>query len=180
MMERSIKLSSFDLSFDRKVQIARMVRFPPVQSLMNWAIRLFVPRHRAGVILICMDDQQRILLLRHVFHPNAPWGPPGGWLGRDESPAKCALRELKEETGLSAELGPVVQISYESPPNQLAVAFLGKLKPGSMKLSSEIIEAKWFRADALPQPQYPFVKRAIFAAVDEYHRWQMLERKSNE
>jgi NADH pyrophosphatase NudC (nudix superfamily) len=90
------------------------------------------------------------------------------------------LRELKEETGLSAELGPVVQISYESPPNQLAVAFLGKLKPGSMKLSSEIIEAKWFRADALPQPQYPFVKRAIFAAVDEYHRWQMLERKSNE
>ncbi len=157
-----------------------MVSFPPVQSLMNWAIRLFVPRHRAGVILICMDDQQRILLLRHVFHPNAPWGPPGGWLGRDESPAKCALRELEEETGLSAELGPVVQISYESPPNQLAVAFLGKLKPGTMKLSSEIIEAKWFRADALPQPQYPFVRRAILAAVNDYQRWQMLERESNE
>lgn len=157
-----------------------MVGFPPIQRLMHWAIRLFVPRHRAGVILICIDDQQRILLLRHVFHPNAPWGPPGGWLGRDESPGECALRELEEETGLGAELGPVVQISYESPPNQLAVAFLGKLRPGPMRLSSEIIEAKWFRTDALPQPQYPFVKRAIVAAVDKYNQRQMLECKSNE
>lgn len=162
------------------MQIARVVSFPPIHGLMQWAIRLFVPRHRAGVILICIDDQQRILLLRHVFHPKAPWGPPGGWLARDESPKDCALRELEEETGLRAELGPVVQISYESPPNQLAVAFLGKLKPGPMKFSSEIIEAKWFRADALPQPLYPFIRRAIVAAVDEYHRWQMLERESNE
>jgi hypothetical protein len=60
------------------------------------------------------------------------------------------------------------------------VAFIGKLKPGPMRLSSEIIEAKWFQADALPQPLYPFVKRAIDAAVDEYRRWQMLEHESNE
>lgn len=157
-----------------------MVSFPPIRGLMHWAIRLFVPRHRAGVILICLDDQDRVLLLRHVFHPKAPWGPPGGWLGRYESPGECALRELEEETGLEAELGPVVQISYESPPNQLAVAFIGKLKPGPMRLSSEIIEAKWFQADALPQPQYPFVRRAIVAAVGEYRRWQMLELESNE
>lgn len=157
-----------------------MVSFPPIQGLMGWAIRLFVPRHRAGVILVCLDDHGRVLLLRHVFHPKAPWGPPGGWLGRYESPGDCALRELGEETGLEADLGPVVQISYESPPNQLAVAFIGKLKPGPMRLSSEIIEAKWFQADALPQPLYPFVKRAIDAAVDEYRRWQMLEHESNE
>jgi 8-oxo-dGTP diphosphatase len=157
-----------------------MVSFPPIQSLMGWAIRLFVPRHRAGVILICLDDQQRVLLLRHVFHPKAPWGPPGGWLERYESPADCILRELEEETGLDADLGPVVHISYESSPDQLAVAFLGKLKPGPMRLSSEIIEAKWFHIDALPQPQYPFVQRAIVAAIDEYRRRQMLERESNE
>jgi hypothetical protein len=34
-----------------------------------------------------------------------------------------------------------------------------------MNLSSEIIEAKWFRPDSMPQPIFPFVEEAVAAAV---------------
>ncbi|MCA9936473.1 MAG: NUDIX domain-containing protein [Ardenticatenaceae bacterium] len=131
---------------------------------MQMAIRLTVPRQRIGVCVVIFDEQQRVLLLRHVFHPYYPWGLPGGWLGRDEDPAAGALREVREETGLTAVLGSVLQITHDSSPPHLTVAFLAELQPGSMTLSSEIIEARWFAMDDLPG-LYPFMISAVETAV---------------
>ena len=42
--------------------------------------------------------QGQVLLVEHVFHPYAPWGLPGGWIDRNESPSQTAvIRELQEE-----------------------------------------------------------------------------------
>lgn len=147
---------------------------------MGLAIRLVVPRHRAGVVVVCFDNRQRILMLRHVFHPGAPWGPPGGWLARGESPGECALRELKEETGLTADLGPMVYTSMESRPDQISIAFMASVRPGPIQLSSEIIEADWFQPEDLPQPLYSYVKMAIAAAVAENHKIFTSERQRYE
>ena len=81
---------------------AQWVKRPFLQRLMILAVHLIVPKQRIGVGLVVFDEQDRVLLLKHVFHPKTPWGLPGGWLGRDESPEQCALRELMEETGLTA------------------------------------------------------------------------------
>ncbi len=158
----------FDLNSQRKEHLASVVRFPLMRYLLGIAIKLFVPRHRTGVLVICFDDQQRILMLRHVFHPGTPWGPPGGWLGRRESPAECALRELNEETGLTADLGKVIHLTFESPSNQIMIAYTAYVHTaGPMELSSEIIEADWFHPNSLPQPLYTFVEDAVAAAVRE-------------
>jgi 8-oxo-dGTP diphosphatase len=157
----------FDLNSQRKEHLASIVRLPLMRHLLGIAIKLFVPRHRTGVLVICFDDQQRILMLRHVFHPGTPWGPPGGWLGRRESPADCALRELNEETGLTADLGKVIHLSFELP-DQIMIAYTAYVHAvGPMELSSEIIEAGWFHPDSLPQPLYTFVKEAVAAATSE-------------
>jgi ADP-ribose pyrophosphatase YjhB (NUDIX family) len=153
------------LSFERKEQLAKLVRLPLLRIPMGLAIRLIVPKHRMGIALVCLDSSGRVLLLRHVFHPTIPWGLPGGWLDRGESPADCALRELREETGLSADLGLVVHVSREHKPNHLVIAYGATIRSGSMTLSGEIIEAKWFWPDILPQPLFPFVEEAISAAV---------------
>lgn len=105
-------------------------------------------------------------MLRHVFHPHTPWGLPGGWLARDESPAECAHRELWEETGLTANLGPVIHLSREPKPPHLGIVFLAKIVPGQVKLSTEILEATWFESDSLPSPLLPFVEEAIVKAKD--------------
>lgn len=147
--------------------VARLVRIPLLHRLMFIGIRVFVPRQRMGIVTVLLDDEQRVLLLRHVFHPTYPWGLPGGWLGRNEAPADAAVREVKEETGLTAVLGPVIQVRREENPPHIGMAYIGRVLPGEIKLSGEIIEAAWFAVDEMPEPLLPFIRDAIHTAIEQ-------------
>jgi len=87
-----------DLSNRQKERLAGLVRQPLAAFILSMAVRILVSRHRTGVTLVCFNSQNRILMLRHVFRPSTPWDLPGGWLERNETPADCALRELREES----------------------------------------------------------------------------------
>jgi ADP-ribose pyrophosphatase YjhB (NUDIX family) len=150
---------------DYKEEIARLVRRPPFNRLLTLGVRLFVPRQRVGVALVTFNSDEEVLLLRHVFHTQNPWGLPGGWLARNEAPPDGLRREIREELALGVTLGPLLQLAHESVPPHLVVAFLGRLDPGPMRLNSEIIEARWFGRDNLPQPLWPFATRAIDAGL---------------
>ena len=144
-----------------KKRLARLVRFPLIRQFMVWGIFLTVPKQRIGVAIVALDEEQRVFLLRHVFHPYAPWGLPGGWLNRNEDPEVGALRELMEETGLSAEIGPVMLIARGESPSHTTIVYKADLKPGKMKLSLEILEAGWFAVDELPLMMPSLAKDAI-------------------
>ncbi|MEM7728351.1 MAG: NUDIX domain-containing protein [Pseudomonadota bacterium] len=59
-----------------------------------------------GVICLRGDD---VLLIRRGQPPRkGEWSLPGGRIEAGESEAEAALRELAEETGVSAALGPKV------------------------------------------------------------------------
>lgn len=148
---------------------------------MGLAVKIVVARHRAGVKLVCFDDDDRILFLRHVFHPEAPWDLPGGWLDRNESPAECALRELGEETGLEAVLGPVVQITRESFPAHIGITYMARLSSVRTEpiLSPEILEATWLALDELPEGLRTTTRLAIDTAVDNLSIWSMTEQLRN-
>jgi ADP-ribose pyrophosphatase YjhB (NUDIX family) len=152
-----------------KRKVARLMRWPLLNKLMVRGMKLIVPRHRIGVSMIALDEAERVFMLKHVFHPTVPWGPPGGWLGRSETPATGVLRELYEETGLTAVIGPVVHMAVEEEPAHIAIAYLAHIQPGNITLSREILEACWFPLHKLPQPQYAFTKQAIQSAV-QWHR----------
>lgn len=169
-----INLQVYQLSTGQKAKLARVIQFYPIRYLLALIVRLTVARHRTGVVLVGYDEEGRILLLKHVFHPTAPWGLPGGWLEKGESPAACAKRELREETGLSAELGPIIYHSKESAPGHIGLAFIAKINNGDMILSSEIIEAKWFAQSELPGKLLPFVSNAISAGNNFFSTWKMM------
>ena len=59
---------------------------------------LWVPT-ALGVVGLVLDDQGRVLLVRHSYNPG--WRLPGGGVGRGEPPAAAVLRELQEEVGLA-------------------------------------------------------------------------------
>lgn len=137
---------------------------------MRWAIRLIIPRHRIGVVVVVMNESEQVLMLRHVFHPYTPWGLPGGWLDRQESPETGVLRELKEETGLTAVLQTVLLARPQENPAHIGIAYLAQLQDGTLQLNSEIIEASWFPFDNLPGPLLPFHHDALLAATAVHHQ----------
>lgn len=165
MMKERHRLNLAKLPTGWKLKVAQLVKLPLLNGLMQGAIRLVVPRHRIGVVLVMMDDAEQVLLLRHVFHPYAPWGLPGGWLNRQERPAEGVLRELKEETGLTAVLHTILFADRQHNPPHLGIAYLGHLQGGSLHLSAEIVEAGWFPLDKLPEPLLPFHRDALAAAA---------------
>src|SRR5690349_13026959 len=75
--------------------------------------RLTQPKFSAGAVGVIFDEQGRVLLVEHVFHPYAPWGLPGGWVDRHENPGQTVQRELHEELDLSVEVGPVLLVEVD-------------------------------------------------------------------
>lgn len=165
MMKERHRLNLAELPISWKLKAAQLVKLPLLNGLMRVAIRLVVPRHRIGVVLVVMNDAEQVLLLRHVFHSYAPWGLPGGWLNRQEAPAEGVLRELKEETGLTAVLHTILFADKQHNPPHLGIAYLGQLQGGSLHLNAEIVEAGWFSFNKLPGSLLPFHRDALAAAA---------------
>ncbi|MFD3354187.1 NUDIX domain-containing protein [Streptomyces fradiae] len=86
----------------------------------------------AGVLLF--DDEDRVLLVDPTYKPG--WEFPGGVVERGEAPARAAIREVAEETGLELASVPrllVVDWEPPKPPGYGGMRFLfdgGRLTGG--------------------------------------------------
>lgn len=58
-----------------------------------------------GVAVVAYDQESSKIIIgqRKGSHGDGLWALPGGWLERGESLEGCALREMFEETGLTAQ-----------------------------------------------------------------------------
>lgn len=66
----------------------------------------------AGVLLF--DEQDRVLLVDPTYKPG--WEFPGGVVERGEAPARAAMREVAEETGLElADVPRLLLVDWEPP-----------------------------------------------------------------
>jgi ADP-ribose pyrophosphatase YjhB (NUDIX family) len=65
--------------------------------------------------LIVLDETERLLLVKRSVNPKKGlWCLPGGFMELGETPDETALRELKEETGLSARIDRILGVDSNS------------------------------------------------------------------
>lgn len=76
-----------------------------------------VVRHPASVVLIPLDDEQRVVLVRQYRHAvdRWLWELPAGSVDAGESPQAAAARECAEEVGLIPGSVEQLGVFYSSP-----------------------------------------------------------------
>ena len=134
-----------------------------------WATRRILrtlnPTYSIGVAGVFLDARRRVLVQRHVYRHSFPWGLPSGFLEVGETPEDGALRELKEETGLSATVDGIIG-NYFIHPRHLEVAVKGEIDSAqSPRLSHEIFGLAFVSADHLPADMPPDQKEMALRAV---------------
>ena len=103
--------------------------------------------------MMAVDENDRILLVKQFRLPAEAdlWELPAGRLDPGESPLEAAQRELREETGYSAETWTPL-VSYWASPGYVAEKmnlFLAEgLTAGQQEpMDDERIEIRWFQKD---------------------------------
>jgi 8-oxo-dGTP diphosphatase len=67
------------------------------------------PKVTLGVCAVIRDARGHVLLAHHTYRRRA-WGLPGGLAGTGEQPEAALARELREELGVRAMIGPVLHV----------------------------------------------------------------------
>jgi len=115
---------------------------------------------RVGVGVIVSKDQQVLLLRRRNVHGAGTWSTPGGHLDFGESPEQCAVREVKEETGLDIDAVVFRAITNDvftvEGRHYITIWMEGRYLGGEPTVAApeEASEIGWFPWDALPQPLF--------------------------
>ena len=98
----------------------------------------------------------KILLIERGIEPfKGVWALPGGFLRMDETAEQCALRELREETGLNLnylkQLGTFSDVDRDPRERVISIAFYALAKKSEVQGGDDAKQAKWFVLNELPQ-----------------------------
>lgn len=109
-----------DRALPRRALCAVYRRLPP--SWQQRAIRLGAAKVTYGACAVIQDSRGRVLLAHHTYRRRA-WGLPGGLVGRREQPFETIERELREELGLHADVGPLLYAETSLPAGHLTLYY---------------------------------------------------------
>ncbi len=129
-----------------------------------------------GVRSVAVDPQSRVMLVKHTYL--AGWWLPGGGVDRGETTSDAAVRELFEETGLTATT-PGVLVSIHSNErffrgDHVLVYRFDAFEVGELTSHGEIAETGWFDPLDLPEDAHRSTRSRlgeIFAGAPVDPRW---------
>jgi ADP-ribose pyrophosphatase YjhB (NUDIX family) len=110
------------------------------------------PVPAAGVVLTGRDG---VLMVKRAFDPAAgAWCLPAGFMEYGETPERCAVRELREETGLRSRLTGLfgVYAGFDDPRvRTVLILYTAERTGGRLRPGDDAIEARYFPLSRLPR-----------------------------
>lgn len=146
------------------LKIWRFLNLP--DALKYHAQRFFTQHFLVGVTGVIFNEKDEVLLFKHSYRKETPWGLPGGWLKKGEQPGQGLMREVREETGLRVISTGILRVESDPLFPLMDVILKGKLEGGTFQASQEVTEASFFPLADLPEI-LPAQARLIRRAADE-------------
>jgi 8-oxo-dGTP diphosphatase len=119
-----------------------------IRRLSVWFME---PRFTVTTGAVVIDDNGRLLLLKHAFRGGSGWGIPGGFMEKGEHPDEAVRRELREEVGLEVELLGIAFARTFKRPQQVELIYLCHPLGSAAPKNYEIERAEWFDLKNLPK-----------------------------
>jgi 8-oxo-dGTP diphosphatase len=123
-----------------------------VQWRLLWLLNA---KFTVGVSGVVLDENGRVLLLKHTFRRRYPWGLLSGWVKGNESLESALRREALEETGLSICIDRLVAVRKDRYGLFLEAVYACHVSGGTFRPSNEVSEMRWCAVDALPAETHP-------------------------
>jgi 8-oxo-dGTP diphosphatase len=136
------------------------------------------PAHPAvGVGAVIVRDGKALIVRRAHEPRKGEWSLPGGLLHLGESLADAARREVREETGLDVELGPIIEtfdrvhrdeegrIRYHF----VIIDFVGWSAGGEAVAGSDAEAVAWVSADEIDHYSVNAHAKAVIVKGLTYH-----------
>lgn len=124
-------------------------------------------RAKVGVGVLVIRDGLLLMLKRAGAHEGGTWCSPGGHIDYGETPIETAIRETKEETGITVTGGTIVGITNdvftETQRHYITLWVLPETVGGEEVVlkADESSEYGWFPVDALPSPLFESTKNFL-------------------
>lgn len=123
---------------------------------MSYTYKYPRPAVTADCVVITKEEDPRVLLIQRGNEPfKGCWAFPGGFMDMDETTEQCAMRELKEETGLVVDhltqIGAYSKVDRDPRGRTLSVAYLAIVnEPLAVSGMDDAAKADWFPLSSLP------------------------------
>lgn len=144
--------------------LGRLLSPRVVRALVYWTSTKFT----AGSLVV-WTSADRVLLVRSRYGERS-WGFPGGVMSRREEPVECALRELREETGVDVTVDDLMLAGCHTQRRARHIDHVYRLErapDGVVGTDTsdrfEIAEVGWW-----PIAQLPELRREAKRVVEEY------------
>lgn len=139
---------TFRSPFERDADMGLRQRWLTLVQVVYDLVLKMNPRKLAAHAVI-QDEEGRILLLRSRYA--AVWSLPGGGLDRRENLDAAVIRECREELGVAISIEAFTGMYYHTNNSTYVGIFRCAIVDGSIRLSHEHSEYRWFPVTDLPE-----------------------------